>query len=26
LMFDAPSPVSDEQLTELHLRLNLPDK
>jgi aspartyl-tRNA synthetase len=26
LMFDAPSPVSEEQLKELHLRLDLPDE
>ncbi len=26
LMFDAPSPVSEEQLRELHLRLDLPDQ
>jgi aspartyl-tRNA synthetase len=26
LMFDAPSPVSDEQLKELHLRLDLDDE
>jgi aspartyl-tRNA synthetase len=25
LMFDAPSPISEEQLKELHLRLDLPD-
>ncbi len=26
LMFDAPSPISEEQLKELHLRLDLPDE